>query len=333
VVPRLEEVPVIVAAVIPNYNGRRHLEPLLDDLFAQTRPFERVLVVDNGSSDGSAAYVESRGALAVRLPHNLGFAVAVNAGARAAESADLIAVLNNDLRLAPDWLERMVACLPAPAAFACGKIFSAAEPSLLDGTWDLLSRGGTALRSGAARPDSPVFSEPRDITFAPFTAILLRRDVFLALGGLDEAFGSYLEDVEFGLRCGSEGHTGAYIPQAVCWHVGSATRGVWHPRTVRQMARNQLLLVARHYPPDLLRDFGWPIALAQGLWGVVALRHGRLGAWLAGKWQGLREFRRYRRNGSPAVRQVLISSEAEIRAVQQAAGYDWYWRLYFALVR
>ncbi len=322
-----------VAAVIPNYNGRRHLGSLFDDIAAQTRPFDSVLLVDNASADDSAAYAESRGARVLRFPANVGFAPAVNAGVRAADSADLVAVLNNDLRLAPTWLGRLLSGLPPGAAHACGKVLSAADPSRIDGTFDLLSRGATALRSGAAHPDSPLWSEPRDVVFAPFTAVLVRRDIFLRLGGLDEAFGSYLEDVEFGLRCGSEGHTGRYVPEAVSWHIGSATRGSWHAETVRQIARNQVLIVARHYPPDVLREFGWPIALAQLLWGLVAFRHGRAGAWLKGKWQGIREFRRYRRRGSPSIRIVLSESEREIRRIQAATGRDWYWRVYFALIR
>ncbi|MDZ4799667.1 MAG: glycosyltransferase family 2 protein [Bryobacteraceae bacterium] len=322
-----------VAAVIPNYNGAHHLGPLFDDIAAQTRPFDAVLLADNGSTDGSASLAESRGAVVLRFGANLGFARAGNAGVQAAADADLVAVLNNDVRLSPNWLERMLAGLPDSAAYGCGKVFSALEPGLLDGTYDTVCRGGTALRSGSRRSDGPFWSESKPITFAPFTAVVIRRGVFLSVGGLDEEFGSYLEDVDFGLRCGSEGHSGHYIPDAVAWHIGSATRGIWHPRTVCQIARNQLLLVARHYPPEVLREFGWPIAVSQILWGLVALRHGRAGAWLRGKWLGVREFRRYRRRGSPAVRVILSESENEIRRIQAASGYDWYWRLYFALVR
>ena len=70
--------------------------------------------------------------------------------------------------------------------------------------------------------------------------------------------------------------------------VGSATLGRWHPETVRRIARNQLLLAARHYSAAVC---AWPILAAQFLWGAVAIRHGRGLAWVRGKWQGLRGFR------------------------------------------
>jgi len=169
------------------------------------------------------------------------------------------------------------------------------------------------------------------VVFPPFTAVLLKRKDFLDAGGLDTAFESYLEDVEFGLRAASFGHTGLYIPEAVCTHVGSGTLGQWNSQTVRRIARNQVFLLARHYPPDLIREYGWRIAVAQSLWGLVALRHGRGLAWLSGKVEGLRAFRSLRRAGSADARTLLEGSEKEIRRLQADTGQDWYWRLYFAL--
>ena len=67
------------------------------------------------------------------------------------------------------------------------------------------------------------------------------------------------------------------------YHQGSATLGRWHPDTVRKIARNQLLLVAKHYPPNWILRYGWPVFIAQTLWGFVALRHGALLSYLAGK--------------------------------------------------
>jgi hypothetical protein len=92
-----------------------------------------------------------------------------------------------------------------------------------------------------------------------------------------------------------------------------------------------VLLIARHYPGELLLRFGWRIAVAQCLWGLIAVRHGVGGAWLVGKVQGLRAFRWHRRPGSSRIAAVLEASEADIRRLQQASGMDLYWRLYFAL--
>ena len=122
-----------------------------------------------------------------------------------------------------------------------------------------------------------------------------------------------------------------YVPDALATHIGSATLGRWHPETVRRIARNQLLHVAKHYPHNWVRQFGWPVLVAQILWGLVALRHGRGFAWLRGKLDGMRSFRSMRRPGLPALSGILEQSEGEILALQRQTGFDIYWKLYFAL--
>src|SRR5438046_2849976 len=84
----------------------------------------------------------------------------------------------------------------------------------------------------------------------------------------------FSHDVDFGIRCATGGFRGVYVPDAVAYHQGSATLGPWHPDTVRKISRNQLLLVAKHYPRRWILRYGWPVFVAQGLWGFVALRHG-----------------------------------------------------------
>ena len=318
-----------VSVVIPNWNGRRFLEPLFADLRNQTLPPVEIIVVDNGSTDGSQAWARDNDARVIELQTNFGFARAVNEGVRVAHS-DVVVILNNDLRLDRRWMEQIISGL-GTASFAVGKVLSLAEPDRIDGTFDAICCGGTAWRCGAGSLDGPVWAEPRTIAIPPFTAICLRREDFLRIGGLDETFGSYLEDVDFGLRSASKRHTGRYVPAAVSWHAGSATLGRWHARTVRQIARNQVFLVARHYTKDMMRQYGWKIAVAHLLWGGVALRHGRGFAWLSGKWEGIRRCRQMRCQPGLSLAEVLRESEDEMRALQSATGQDLYWRLYFAL--
>ena len=166
------------------------------------------------------------------------------------------------------------------------------------------------------------------IAIAPGTACLFRRTVLDRLDGFDERFVSYLEDVDLGLRCLREGFTGVYVPAAIACHHGSATLGRWNPRVVRLISRNQVLLVARHYDRALFRSCFWAILAGQLLWGLVALRHGRPLAWLAGKIDGLRGFR-LEGSPSPRLREFLAASESEIR--RRATGP--YWRWYFRLTR
>src|SRR5271154_2414321 len=133
-----------VAAVIPHWNRRQLLETLLQSLGDQTRAFDELIVVDNGSTDDSAELAERAGARVLRMGRNLGFAAAVNRGIEAA-GADWVVILNNDVVLDPDWLRILLAAAGRENAhFATGKILRESDPSMIDGTFDAISRGACA---------------------------------------------------------------------------------------------------------------------------------------------------------------------------------------------
>ncbi|MGH9648147.1 MAG: glycosyltransferase family 2 protein [Bryobacteraceae bacterium] len=324
-----------VAAVVPHWNRRDLLQTLLANLAEQTRPFDEIIVVDNGSTDDSAALAERAGAKVVRLDRNLGFAVAVNRGMETAQ-AHWIAILNNDVTLAPDWLATLlVAAENENAWFATGKTLIATDHNRIDGTFDAISLGACACRCGSGKPDGPFWNQPRRIRMAPMTAALFQRGLFEEIGSLDEGFESYLEDVDFGIRCAIHERWGVYVPTAIAYHQGSSTWGQWNKYSVRLIARNQLLLTAKHFG-GLSR---WPIVAGQLLWGMVALCHGCAGAYLQGKMAGMRVAR-----STPAQRPasgnteafnkvvaVVRESEKTILEVQRQTGFDRYWRAYFWL--
>lgn len=312
----------MVTAVIPVHNRADLLASLLDTIERQTVSFAEIIVVDNASTDDAADLARVRGCRVIPMNENAGFARGVNAGWKAA-STEWVAILNSDVELDARWLENLTSAA-GDAAFATGTILDAASRQTIDGTYDLVSRAGCAWRAGygdVAHPDSIT-----PIAIAPATACLFRRDVLEQLNGFDEDFGSYLEDVDLGLRCLRRGFSGVYIPNASAWHHGSATLGRWNPRVVRLLARNQLLLITRHFDRALFRSCLWPIIAGQLLWGLVALRHGRPLAWLAGKIDGFREFH-LNSQPCPALAEFLTRSECEIH--RRAA--DTYWRWYFRL--
>jgi GT2 family glycosyltransferase len=323
-----------VAAVIPTWNRRDLLVTLLKSLNAQTRPFEEIIVVDNGSTDNSADLAERAGSKVLRLGRNLGFASAVNRGIDATE-AEWVAILNNDVTLEPDWLANLLAAAALEDTwFATGKILQAGNPHLVDGTFDEVSRGACASRCGSGKPDGPLWNQPRRIRLAPMTAAIFKRQLFRDLGGLDETFGSYMEDVDFGLRCALAGREGLYVPSAVAYHRGSATLGEWNKDTVWRIARNQVLLTAKHFHGQPR----WPIMAGQLLWGLLALRHRRGWAFIRGKLAGMREARRVKRASTSEytrkeLARVLEASEANILALARETGFDSYWRAYFWLSR
>jgi GT2 family glycosyltransferase len=315
-----------VSAVIPQWNRRGLLETLLRSIREQTHPFDEVIVVDNGSTDDSVEFAERNGARVVRLKANLGFAVAVNRGIQSA-TGEWIAILNNDITLDPRWLARLVDGA-SDVCFATGKILSAHDHSVIDGAFDEISLGACAHRCGSGKPDSAFWNKSRCIRFAPMTAALFRKRLFDEIGFLDERFGSYLEDVDFGIRCAAAARIGAYIPEAIAYHAGSATQGRWNSDTIRSISRNQILLTVKHFRGSPR----WPIVAGQLLWGMLALRHGGGFAWLRGRISGWRASRHVRFDEkSNVLRTIFEDSERTIFEVQQQTGFDWYWRAYFWL--
>ena len=304
-----------ITAVIPNWNRADLLGKLLSSLAA----IDRILVIDGASTDSSAAVAAAHGAEFHSLNANPGFAAAVNTGVGKSSGAWL-AILNNDVELAPDYLAKLLAAAESTgAAFATGKILSFDDHTVIDGSFDLVSRGCCAWRAGSGAADCPIWNLTRPVQLPPFTALLIRREVFAQIGPLDESFESYLEDADFGIRCARAGFAGVYEPAASAIHRGSATLGAWSPRSVYLISRNQVLLAAKH-----ACSF-WPVLAGQVLWGLLALRHRTGFAWLRGKIDGLRRYRAVTRNPAPA--DFFTAQESQIRSLSN----DTYWRWYFRL--
>jgi GT2 family glycosyltransferase len=329
-----------VSAIIPSWNRRDLIAEILPTLQTQSRPPDEIIVVDNGSTDRTYDVVQKFGARVVRLDSNCGFAAAINEGIRHA-SGEWIVLANNDVVFQSQWLEKLLkAVTDQNALFATGKLLQKSDKSRIDGTWDMVSRGAYAWRSGYGRLDGAMWSKRRSIVLAPMTAALFHRSVFETIGGLDARFEAYYEDVEFGIRCALAGIRGIYEPGAVATHEGKSTLGKNGERVMYLTARNQVLLLAKHYSPKTLRRFWWPILVGQVLSVVAAATHGHFLSALKGKRDGLRLWSTFRKEQSPDARlfedtieTALEQSEREIREYQRAIGFDPYWKIYFSLVR
>ncbi len=323
-----------VTILIPNFNGEGLLEECIASALAQSLPASAVLVVDDASTDRSPQLAIKLGARVLALPENRGFAHAVNFGVQES-STEWVAVINSDVVLAKDWLALLLdAADLSDASYACGPITRHDQTGILDGAYDLLSRGACPWRAGSGFRIEEL-RLPGDFWLPSFTALLIRRDVFLQTGSLDETFGSYLEDVDFALRLRKAGYTGVFVPSALASHRGSATFGAWSPRATRLQSRNQVLLVARHYPDGWFRRFGRAVLAGQLLWGLLALRKGVFGAWLAGKLDAARLWKSVRRDSTPLdpgwLAARLAVGERDIAVWQGRPPRDAYWRWYFRL--
>lgn len=271
------------AFVIPTAVREDLLRECLQSLQRQTSTdFEIILV-----SDAAGPWVEKVapefGCKLIVQPTRCGFAAAINRGVLAAES-EYVAILNDDVQLNPDWLLVTSSLLDdrADVAFCCGKIYSP-DRVVLDNVGDAISLAGSAWRLGHGRSDSKEFGEAGQSITCPGTASLLRKSAFEQLGGFDEVFVSYLEDIDFSLRAIRAGLKGMYLPEAQCVHWGGATSGGATSSFVfRMLSRNQLVLLAKNYPWQMLLQWLPRIFWAQTLWAAMAIRKGRFLAYMSG---------------------------------------------------
>ena len=331
----------LVSLVIPNWNRRDLLVRLLATIKRQHRTDGlewETIVVDNGSSDGSREAARDWGAHIVPLPCNKGVSFALNRGIEASRG-EFVALVNNDVELAVDWLSVLLSALERENVwFATGKTLDHEDRRRLDGAGDAVCRGGTSWRLGHGKADGPWFDVERKTYFPSATATIFRREFFERVGWLEERFFAYLEDVDLGLRGAVAGLPGAYVPRATAYHRGSATSGAWSRRSVEWMTCHQVLLLAKFYSRPMWMKFARAIVSAQILWAAMAIARGRGTAWLRGMARGARLFGGMRassadlRSRAGALPAVLAEAEEQIAQVQRITKWDTYWKWYFRFV-
>jgi GT2 family glycosyltransferase len=238
-----------VAVVIVNYNGESLLPDCLAALRAQTLEPAEILVADNGSRDGSLALLRERHphVATLELGRNLGFAGGANRGV-AATSARWVCVLNSDAEPAPDWLERLLA---APRderlTWALGSVLVSAATGRIESAGDQYDPQGFAYKLLRDRPLSELPPDPYRVFAAPGAAPVFRRDVFERLGGYEERFFLYYEDVDLAFRAVLAGYHALLVPGAHVVHrLGATTRS--HARARFYVARNSAWCAVRCLP-------------------------------------------------------------------------------------
>jgi hypothetical protein len=242
--------------VIPNWNGRGFLGPCLTALRAQVDSDFRAVVVDNGSEDGSAAFVEEHfpEAQLVRFERNRGFAAAANAGIAAAAPTPYVAFLNNDCEPGPNWLHELVACLDRHprAAAATSKLIRLNEPEIIDGAGDILSSYFRAYERGRGEHDGGQYDHEVQVFGASGAASLWRQTVFGRIGTFDEAFFAYYEDVDLSFRARLGGYELWYAPRAVVRHHGAGTSRRAAEFAYFHSVRNRWTMLLTNVPGPLL---------------------------------------------------------------------------------
>ncbi|MCX7855332.1 MAG: glycosyltransferase family 2 protein [Anaerolineae bacterium] len=263
----------LVTVIIPNWNGAAHLPTCLDSLRRQTfRDFE-VIVVDNGSTDGSLAllardYPEVQ---VLALGENRGFAGACNAGIRAARG-EFIVLLNNDTEADPHWLEEVVAAFQRhpEAGLVASKMRLFDRRDVLHTAGDYYRVDGRPGNRGVWETDVGQYDREEYVFSACGGSAAYRRAMLEEVGLLDEDFFYSCEDVDLAWRAQLAGWRCVYAPRAVVYHKLSATGG--GVTASFYDGRNFIYLLVKDYPGDLWRRYWWAILRAQIRLAWEALR-------------------------------------------------------------
>ena len=221
-----------VAVVVVNWNSGQLLRRCLAALTSQTTTADRIVVVDNASSDDSIAAIEGRypHVAIIRLDRNTGFAAANNHAVSRLNDVAWIALLNPDAFPNADWLARLLdAAHQHPEyQFFASRMLLDEDASRLDGTGDTYHVSGAHWRRSHGQKANGRDVKQEEVFSPCAAAAIYRRDTFLDADGFDESYFCYSEDVDLGFRLCLTGHRCLYVPEAVVRHVGSATTGGLH---------------------------------------------------------------------------------------------------------
>ena len=285
-----------VTVIIPNYNGLKFMEPCFKALELQIYHKFQILVVDNGSTDGSVEWLKEHRVPSIFLKENTGFSGAVNTGIRAADTPYVL-LLNNDTRVEPGFVAAMERAMDqSPKIFSVSsRMIQMYHPELLDDAGDMYSILGWAYQRGVGRSVN-LYQKSCRVFSACAGAAIYRRAVFDEIGLFDELHFAYLEDIDVGWRAKLYGYDNVYCPDAAVYHVGSGTSGSrYNSFKVRLAARNCIYLNYKNMP-------GWQILLNAPflLAGIFVkylffVKNGFGGDYVSGLKEGIRTRKQCRR--------------------------------------
>ena len=339
-----------IRVVVVNWNRKELLRRCLESLAHQTHPSFEVVVVDNGSSDGSVEMVRDfteyypSGLVILQNQENRGFCAANNQGFAGAGN-EFIALLNNDAEADPGWLQAMESAMRSSSGvgMVASKILVWEDPQRIDKVGHLIYMDGQNRGRGTGQLDHGQFDRVEEVLWPDGCACLYRRAMLDEIGGFDEDFFAYADDAELGLRARWAGWKCLYTPHAVVRHHRGATLGKGSGRRLTLIERNRVLLAVKMFPGNLLWANGAYLTarLAAGLWAALRnrgeVRHyqgpaGKLTAALAllrgtlsalpllpMMWRKRRAFRPKRRLTSSQMRALLLRHRIPLKELSEQA--------------
>jgi GT2 family glycosyltransferase len=278
----------MVSVIVVNWNGARFLEDCLRSLERQSWRNREFIIVDNGSTDGSAGEIRRwtqrvPNAAAIFLERNTGFCRANNL-AFARSRGEWIALLNNDAVAEPNWIEELVrrGDTGRGIGMLASKILFTEPEGVIDKAGHLIYWDGQNRGRGTMETDVGQYERETETLWPDACAAMYHRQVFVETGGFDESFFAYGDDADLGMRARLLGWKAWYVPTAVVYHRHSATAGAYSPRKIMLVERNRLLLAMKSFPlPLLLANPYWSLRRYASHAGAALRRQGAAGRFVS----------------------------------------------------
>jgi GT2 family glycosyltransferase len=246
----------LISVIVLNWNGRHFLKSCLDSLLVQTHGHREIIVVDNGSTDGSVEFLKAcygSQIVLIKNGRNEGFAKGVNIGVNASRG-QYIALLNNDAVADKRWLEELMKGVSQgeTVGMCASKILLLSDRQVIDKVGHLLYPDGLNAGRGLGERDRGQYDRMEEVLFPDGSAALYRKAMLDEIGLFDEQFFAYGDDADLGLRGRLFKWTCMYVPTAVVYHVHSGTLGRLSPLKALLVERNRFWLALKLLPLPLL---------------------------------------------------------------------------------
>lgn len=238
--------------VIPNWNGKNYLADCIGALLEQEGGIPHIIVVDNGSDDGSREFLTKRYPMVEQIvfEENRGFCKAVNAGITKADT-EYVILLNNDTKADKRFVQKLEQRIETSGRIfsAAAKLVSMQEPQIVDDAGDYYCALGWAYAEGKGKKDKAAYSYTKRIFASCAGAAIYRKKIFDEIGLFDENHFAYLEDIDIGYRAGIYGYINVFEPEALVLHAGSATSGSkYNEFKINFSSRNSIYIIRKNMP-------------------------------------------------------------------------------------
>ncbi len=245
-----------VSVIILNWNGKRYLKECLTSLKKQTYENFEVILIDNGSTDGSAEYIRENFDGFVRLIKkrtNLGFAEGNNIGIENS-SGKYVLLLNNDTKADPSWIEELIKVAESDdkIGMCASKVLSFDNPRIIDNTGHLIYKDGLNRGRGRLEHDQGQYDSIEEVFFPSGCAALYRRKMLNEIGKFDKDFFAYGDDTDIGIKGRLAGWKCMYVPRAVIYHKYSGSTSPYSLFKVFYVERNRMWIAIKYLPLPVL---------------------------------------------------------------------------------